>query len=64
SELRKAGPTIRDTFQGRTILIRYERKSKTAIATDEEGNPLKVFTLYWFAWYAFHPETQVWRGGK
>ncbi|RMF21720.1 MAG: DUF3179 domain-containing protein, partial [Bacteroidetes bacterium] len=33
SELRKAGPTIRDTFQGRTILIRYERKSKTAIAT-------------------------------
>ncbi len=64
SELRKACPSIRDTFQGHTILIQYDRKSKTALATDEEGKPLNAFTLYWFAWYAFHPETEVWRGGK
>ena len=28
---------------------------------DEMGTRMKYFTSYWFAWYAFRPDTEVYK---
>lgn len=60
-ELDKSNGPIRDTLGGKNILVRYDRRYRTAVATDENGDLLPTITAYWFAWYAFHPNTEVYR---
>ena len=64
SELKKAKGKIIDQFEGKEIHITFNRSRNTAIMKDVEGNVLPAVRLFWFAWYAFHPETEVWRWGK
>jgi hypothetical protein len=54
-----AGGQIRDVLAGRPVQVRFDRDSETARAFDDEGGPLPAVTGFWFAWYAFHPETAV-----
>lgn len=61
SELRKAGTTVKDTLNGKPILISYDELAVAARAYDEAGQELPALTAFWFAWYAFHPETEVFR---
>ncbi|MCB1965598.1 MAG: DUF3179 domain-containing protein [Candidatus Accumulibacter sp.] len=35
--------------------------SRIAEAEDANGTPLASVVGYWFAWYAFHPETLVYK---
>jgi len=50
---------ISDIVNGSEILIHYNKESKSAKITDKEGNLLNGTTLFWFAWFAFHPDTEV-----
>lgn len=50
---------IEDPFQAQLIQIHYDKKAKSARITDASGNLLPSTQMYWFAWYAFHPETDV-----
>ena len=50
---------ITDVLNGQEILIYYDRKAKSARIEDAEGNVLPAITMFWFAWYAFHPDTSV-----
>jgi hypothetical protein len=60
SELSRAGQAqIEDRFNGRTLRIRYDRDNRSARAYDEKGRQLPAINGFWFAWYAFHPETEV-----
>jgi len=59
SILTAAGGKIRDTFHGHEIrigysteLARYQWEAPAAVEVDE---------AYWFAWKAFHPDTEVWQ---
>jgi hypothetical protein len=52
-------PLIADTFNGLDMLIRYDKESKTATITNVKGEMIPTVTSYWFAWYAFHPNTDV-----
>jgi len=61
SELRKAGEEVQDEFNGQKLVVHFDKKSKTAAITDEDGKELPAVTLFWFAWYAFHPETEVFK---
>jgi len=63
SELAKKSSPIMDTVKGRMIQVHYDDASKTAFMTDTMGKPIPSITGFWFAWYAFHPETQVYEGG-
>ncbi|MEM7371543.1 MAG: DUF3179 domain-containing protein [Bacteroidota bacterium] len=51
---------IQDKINGKTIDIRYNPKANSAQVFDSWGNQMETITLFWFAWAAFHPETQVW----
>jgi len=52
-------PLIADTFNGLDMLIRYDKESKTATITNVKGEMIPTVTGYWYAWYAFHPNTDV-----
>lgn len=54
--LSKKKNPITDTFEGTTFQISFDKDQQ--IATINHPN-IKAYTLYWFAWYAFHPETEV-----
>lgn len=57
----KSDGVIPDTLAGKTVRIHYDAQHGSARALDGEGRLLPGVTLYWFAWYAFHPQTEVWR---
>ena len=62
SELEKSkGGIVHETFQGQTIKIVYDAKHKSAEIFDDGGKPLPSIANFWFAWYAFHPDTEVYQ---
>lgn len=60
SELEKAkNETIKDQFQGQELLINYQQGSQSATISNSRNEELPTLTTFWFAWYAFHPETEI-----
>jgi len=51
--------TLQDRIAGRPVRIRYHAGHRTAEAFDAEGRPLPSVMAYWFAWVAFHPQTEL-----
>ncbi len=60
-ELAKGAGEIADTVAGRAVRIRYSREHQSAEAFDAKGQPLVATPLFWFAWAAFHPATELYR---
>lgn len=60
-ELAKGSGEISDVLAGKNIRVRYSHNHKSAEVFDSEGNVLPGITLFWFAWYTFHPETEIYR---
>jgi len=51
--------TLKDLFPGKELLISYNHASRSAIITNNQKEELTALTTFWFAWYTFHPETEV-----
>lgn len=62
SELRKAKSPLHDEVNGQRITIQFHANAQSASAVDASGKPLPTVMAFWFAWYAFHPETKVFTG--
>jgi len=60
SLLKKAEPPIKDTVGGVSILVHFDKDSSTAYITGADGARLPATVGFWFAWYAFNPDTKVW----
>ena len=52
---------IKDSFQNEDLVIKYDPESNTAEILDELGKPIPAVTSFWFAWFAFHPETEIFK---
>ncbi len=62
SELEKSGKkSIKDRFNGKELEIRYNAESKSAEIFDAKGKALPAITNFWFAWFAFNPDTSIYR---
>ena len=62
AELSKTGEEIiKDRFNGRDLRIRYRSNGQSATVTGSDGAEIPAITSFWFAWYAFHPETEVYQ---
>ncbi len=57
--LKKSNSPISDVFNGENLIIEYNQSSNSAKIMDSQGRELSTLTMYWFAWFAFHPETEV-----
>ena len=63
SELARTTGVLGDRVAGRAVEIRFDAVHQTASAVDGQGRELPTLIAYWFAWYAFHPNTEVFRVG-
>ena len=58
-ELKKSEEQFMDEFQGRRFEVLFDKKNDTARIEDSNGNELPTVLVFWFAWYAFHPDTEI-----
>jgi hypothetical protein len=61
SELARGPAEFRDRIGEREVIVRYEDASTAAEILDPDGKVLPSVRAYWFAWYTFNPETQVYK---
>lgn len=58
-ELSKVKQPLQDTVAEKAITITHDINNNSAVAVDETGAELPSTILYWFAWLAFFPQTEV-----
>ncbi len=65
SELSANGSaTVTDQVNGTELTIHWNEQARSAHVTDDQGNDLPATVGFWFAWYTFHPDTQVFVAAK
>ena len=65
AELKKHGEaTFTDEFAGQTLTVVWSKAAESAHILDKSGNEIPSVQAYWFAWYAFHPDTQIFRANE
>ena len=58
-ELAKTSGKITDSVGGETFTITYNHTANRVQVTNSNGKKVPVITAFWFAWMAFHPESEV-----
>ncbi len=53
------GDQIEDEIAGQRIRIEFDAEARTGRVLDAHGNELPSLIAFWFAWFAFHPDTAV-----
>ena len=48
-----------DTLAGQQLTIHWDAEANSAYAEDAKGQQLPTTTAFWFAWFAFYPQTAV-----
>ncbi|WP_210396774.1 DUF3179 domain-containing protein [Motiliproteus sediminis] len=66
SELAKLGNIgeLSDQLGDEVVRIRYDAEARSAELLDAGGQPLAAINAFWFAWYTFHPDTEVYRAPR
>jgi hypothetical protein len=59
SELAKAKQPVHDKLNGVPIKVIFDEKSQTAVVQDDQGNEIPSVVGFWFAWFTFHPDTEI-----
>jgi hypothetical protein len=59
AELEKGPRRFTDDFHGKRFEIQYDHENETARILAEDGNEMPTLMAFWFAWYAFHPDGEV-----
>ncbi len=59
--LKKAASPINDAISGKAVRIYFDSASGEAYITDKDGASLPSLVTYWFTWYGFHPETEIYK---
>jgi len=61
NELKKRSGIIEDRLGGELIRIEVDSEGQVVDVTDANSKPLPHVYAYWFAWQAFHRDTEVYR---
>ena len=62
SELSEQGlPSFEDDFSGQRVTVKWIESENTGRVLTRNGTELPSVLAYWFAWYAFHPDTEIFR---
>ncbi|OLQ72827.1 hypothetical protein BIT28_06475 [Photobacterium proteolyticum] len=65
SELRKHDQEkFNYQFEGKLLTIHWDSQNQSAWISDSTGQQLSSTMLYWFAWYAFYPDTKVFKASQ
>ncbi len=61
TELSKTSGEIKDSVNGKKLTIRFDSYNQSGAVFDETGKEQRSITTFWFAWFAFHNETDVYQ---
>ena len=50
-----------DTLGGKRFAIHWDAENRSVSVTDEDGEAVAAIQGFWFAWFAFHPDTEVFK---
>jgi len=64
TELASSSAEFEDVVGGTKVRIVWSEASQSAYVLDSEGQQLPSISAYWFAWFSFHPQTQVYRANN
>ena len=59
SILETKGKAFSDSLKGKNYVVCWNALAKSAKVVDQQGKPFPSLMAYWFAWYAFHPDTEI-----
>ena len=61
-ELDKNGKSrFSDTVNGKDYNFDWDSDNRSLTVTDDDGQEIAAIQGFWFAWFAFHPDTQVFK---
>ena len=61
-ELREHGePSFADSVNGADVMLEWSEDDDYARVMGENGKEIPSVIVYWFAWYAFHTDTEVYQ---
>ena len=55
--------SITDVVNGELVTIEWSEEDQSARILSQEGDEIPTVIGYWFAWFAFHPDTEIFRAG-
>ena len=59
-ELARQGQSpLNDSFAGKRLSITFNAANRDGIIKDQAGHIIPSINSFWFAWFAFHPDTAV-----
>jgi len=61
AELSKAPSPLKDRLAGKNYTIHYDAKHRSAEVKGENNTSITTITSFWFAWMAFHPNSEVYQ---
>jgi hypothetical protein len=53
--------TLKDNFAGKNLIINADTTNRDGSIIDSQGEMLPSINTFWFSWYAFHPDTEVFK---
>ena len=56
--------SLRDNFQGQNLTINFDVANRDGEVLNANGTPLELVNSFWFAWYAFHQNTAIFKADK
>ncbi len=59
ADLKREG-TIQDRVGQRSVTLVHTEADRHTRVTDDQGREIPYVGVYWFAWQAFYPSTQLW----
>jgi len=64
-ELEKnAKSSFSDNINGKNITVSWDNENRSVHLYDNSGKEIAGIQGFWFAWFAFHPDTEVFRAGE
>ena len=62
AELAKTpGSRLNDIFAGEQLTVEFDAENRDGQIKDSSGKILPSVNTFWFAWYAFHPDTLIYK---
>ncbi|NNC96045.1 MAG: DUF3179 domain-containing protein [Chitinophagales bacterium] len=64
SELTEAEDKFADSFGDQELIITYNKKDNFVEVFDYQGKHVNIQRMFWFAWFTFHPDTEIFTVNK
>lgn len=52
---------LKDNFSERQLQLIFDAENRDGFIKDSKGNVLPSINTFWFAWYAFHPDADIFK---